>query len=232
MKLNRQQCGWALCSAVFSLVLCGCASVTVKEEKWAPGRLGAPPAVLVADYDLPESALRVDREGAELAGFKSEFSSEFSGMLIKRLSERVAPARRLAPGTLPAKGDWVIEGEFTRVNQGSRLLRSLIGWGAGGTKIETRTRVYLQTARDRRRLLGEIETTGGSNAEPGALGLPVPVTAGVRLVLSASLTGLSPDMRRTARMISAAVAGHLRSGGHELPGQSEPVKRPGEFTLP
>ena len=197
----------------------------MKEDRWAPGRLDAPRAVLVADYEMPDSALRVDREGAELAAFKSELSTAFSGMLIERLSERVAPARRLASGS-PAKGDWVLEGEFTRVNQGSRLLRSLIGWGAGGTKIETQTRVYLQTERNRRRLPGEVTTSGGSNAEPGALGLPVPVTAGVRLVLSASLTGLSPDMRRTARMISAAVAGHLRSSGHELPGRSEPVKRP------
>jgi len=231
MKMDRKQGGRAFCSAVVSLVLCGCASVSVKEDRWQPGGLEAPRKVVVADYKMPDSALRVDREGSELAGFKSELSATFSGMLVERLSERVAPARRLASAP-PAKGDWVLEGEFTRVNQGSRLLRGLIGWGAGGTKIETRTRVYLQTDRNRRRLLGEIATTGGSNAEPGALGLPVPVTAGVRLVLSASLTGLSPDMRRTARMISAAVAGHLRSGGHELPGQSEPVKRPGEFTLP
>ena len=231
MKAFRRSVGCGLGSVAVLLLLCGCASVSVKEDRWAPGRLEAPRAVLVADYEMPDSALRVDREGAELAAFKSELSSAFSDMLIERLSERVAPARRLGAAT-PVKGDWVLEGEFTRVNQGSRLLRSLIGWGAGGTKIETRTRVYLQTDRHRRRLLGEIATTGGSNAEPGALGLPVPVTAGVRLVLSASLTGLSPDMRRTTRMISAAVAGHLRSGGHQLPGQSEPVKRPGEFTLP
>jgi hypothetical protein len=223
----RQAC----VAAVASLLLCACASVSVKEEKWAPEQLAAPRAIVVDDYATPDAALRVDRDGAELAAFKTEFSGAFSEMLVERLSAGVAPARRLGDGPPPAKGEWMLEGEFTRVNQGSRLLRSLIGWGAGGTKLETRTLVYEQTGRRSRRLLGEIATTGGSNAEPGALGLPTPVTAGVRLVLSASLTGLRPDMRRTTRMIAAALAGHLESRGHRLPGDAEEVKRPGEFSL-
>ena len=75
---------------------------------------------------------------------------------------------------------WLIRGEFTRVNQGSRLLRSTIGFGAGGTKVETNVYVYDLSKSSTTPFL-TFSTSGGSNAEPGAI------------------TGLATDPSRSSR---------------------------------
>lgn len=204
----------------------GCASVSVKQESWSEGRLSRPGKIYVADYAAPAEVLRVDRSGAELEEFRKGLGAAFAAELRERISARIAPARAWAEGTRPEKGAWVVEGQFLRVNQGSRILRALVGLGAGGTKFETRTRISEVVRGGGRRPIGEIETTGGSNAEPGLLTSP-PLTAPLRAAVSATLTGLTPDQRRTARMITAAMAEKLEAQGYALPGKKEPVKRLG-----
>lgn len=204
----------------------GCASVSVREERWSSEKITKPAMVYVADFEAPEGSLRVDREGRDLAEFRAGLARAFSAELRDRISGTIAPARPWMPKQRVSKGSWVVEGRFLRVNQGSRLLRTLVGLGAGGTKFETRTVISEADTRGKLRPIGEIETTGGSNAEPGLLTAPTPVTGGVRAVLSATLTGLTPDQRRTARMITAAMAEKLESQGFKLTGQREKVKRP------
>lgn len=112
-----------------------------------------------------------------------------------------------------------------RLNQGSRLLRSLVGLGAGGTKMEAQTTVSAVGARGEKKPVAEIETTGGSNAEPGMLTFPTPIGGGIRALVSLAKTGVTADQRRTARMITAAMAEKLEAEGHALPGKEEKVKR-------
>lgn len=213
--------------AGWSPLLLGCASVSVKKESWTPGKIALPAKVYVAEFSAPAEVLKVDREGVELEAFRTALTENFSVNLREQITAGIAPAQPLLATTRPEKGSWLVEGEFLRLNQGSRLLRSLIGLGAGGTKIETRTTISEVLRGGGRRPIGEIETTGGSNAEPGALVLPNPVGGAVRLVLSATLTGVTRDLRRTARMITALMAEKLQSQGLVLPGQNEPVKRLG-----
>jgi hypothetical protein len=226
--MNTFALGLRICAVVaWSPLLLGCASVSVKQESWAKGKITLPSKIYVADFAAPAEVLKVDREGAELEAFRAELAENFSANLREEISAGIAPAEPLLAATRPEKGSWVVEGSFLRVNQGSRLLRSLIGLGAGGTKIETRTSIAEVLRGGGRRPLGEIETTGGSNAEPGALVLPLPVGSAVRLVLSATLTGVTRDLRRTARTITALMAEKLQSQGMVLPGQNEQVKRLG-----
>jgi len=78
------------------------------------------------------------------------------------------PAAR-QDGSRPARANaWLITGEFVRVNGGSRELRGLVGLGLGGTKMETLVRVYDLSRLSKEPVL-QFETSGGSNAEPGAL---------------------------------------------------------------
>ena len=216
-----------LAIVAWSPLLLGCASVSVKKESWAPGKIALPAKIYVAEFSAAPEVLKVDREGAELEAFRTALAGNFSASLREQITAGIAPARPFPAATRPEKGSWVIEGEFLRLNQGSRLLRSLIGLGAGGTKIETRTRISEVLRGGKRRPIGEIETTGGSNAEPGALVMPLPVGSAVRLVLSATLTGVSRDLKRTARVITALMAEKLQSQGNVLPGENEPVKRLG-----
>ena len=211
----------ALCLSL----LCGCASVSVKEDQWTQERLALPKRVYVADYEVPVEALAVDRTGAELEAFRQEKAGNFTTELCQRITARIAPALPLAAGVRPEKGSWVVEGRFLRVNQGSRLLRSMVGLGAGGTKMEARTTVSAVGARGAKRKIAEIETTGGSNAEPGLLTFPTPIGGPIRAVVSLAKTGVTADQQRTARMITAAMAEKLERQGHTLRGKPEKVKR-------
>jgi len=145
--------------------------------------------------------------------------------LCQRITARIAPAVPLAAGARPEKGSWVVEGRFLRVNQGSRLLRSMVGLGAGGTKMEARTIVSAVGARGAKRKIAEIETTGGSNAEPGLLTFPTPIGGSIRALVYLAKTGVTADQQRTARMITAALAEKLEAQGYQLGGKKEKAKR-------
>ncbi len=188
-------------------------------------RLALPKRVYIADYDVPTEVLAVDRSGEDLEKFRQEKAKNFTAELCKRITKRIAPAVPLAEGVRPEKGSWVVEGRFLRINQGSRLLRSLVGLGAGGTKMDVQTTVSLVGARGAKKKIAEIETTGGSNAEPGMLTFPTPIGGGIRALVSLAKTGVTADQLRTARMITAAMAEKLESQGYALPGKKEKVKR-------
>lgn len=215
----------AIAAAVVWPFLSGCASVGVKEDTWAAERLVMPKRVYVKNYELPAEVMTVDRSGEELEKFRRTTAENFTEELCERIGKRIAPAAPLTEKTRPQKGDWIIEGRFLQVEQGSRLLRSLIGLGAGGTKMEVRTTVSESGGRSTKKTIAEIETTGGSNAEPGMLTFPTPIGGGIRAVLSLAKTGVTADQRRTARMIAAAMAEKLEAQGYKLPGKKEKAKR-------
>ena len=218
-------CLAGLFAAVLPILLGGCASVSVKEDKWTQQRLALPTRVYVKDYEVPAAVLAVDRTGTELEAFRQEKTKNFTAELCQRITARIAPAVPLAAGVRPVKGSWIVEGRFLRVNQGSRLLRSLVGLGAGGTKMEARTKVSVVGPRGAKREIAEIETTGGSNAEPGLLTFPTPIGGSIRAVVSLAKTGVTADQQRTARMITAAMAEKLEAQGYKLRGKPEKVKR-------
>lgn len=91
--------------------------------------------------------------------------------------------------------------------------------------MEARTVVSAVEARGDKKKIAEIETTGGSNAEPGMLTFPTPIGGGIRAVVSLAKTGVTADQRRTARMITAAMAEKLEAQGYQLSGKKEKVKR-------
>ena len=123
--------------------------------------------------------------------------------LVADLSKHLAPASLVTPGKAPVGRGWVVSGEFTRLNEGSRFLRMAFGLGMGGTKMETRVAVR-NLFRGNPSFL-EFETTGGSGACPGAATNPIPFSA-LPTALLASSVGVTDDAERTARMITAEIA--------------------------
>lgn len=211
---------------LFAVALSGCASVSVKESEFptATKKPSLPTEILVRPFVIMPDALKVDREGESLRQFEQELSDKFADRLTERLGKYIAPARKVsATEPVRARNAWLIEGQFDRVNQGSRLLRSVIGFGAGGTKTETTSFVYLMEGR-KKTLFAKIQTTGGSNAEPGAI-FSGPFGAAPRLIMTATLAGLSADARRTARMITATLSEHLAEAGVQLPARALKPKR-------
>jgi hypothetical protein len=206
-------------------LVAGCASVSVKEDAWTQERLTMPEVIYVKNYEVPADVLAVDRSGQELEEFRRMTAENFTRELCDRISKWIAPAVPFEDGVRLESGAWVVEGEFVRLNQGSRLLRSVIGLGAGGTKMETRTVVSVVDARGRTKTIAQIETTGGSNAEPGMLTVPTPLGGGIRALISLAKTGVTADQRRSARMIAAAMAERLEEQGYQLAGQGLRARR-------
>jgi hypothetical protein len=196
-----------------TLALVSCASVSVEDGTEHATRK-MPDMVYVLDFSTAHGDWEVDRTGADLADFKKNLQLMLKTAMVADLTDRLAPA---VPGT---KSDgarnqnaWLVRGEFTTVDQGSRLLRSAIGFGAGQTKVETRVQVY-DLAQNPGVPFLTFSTTGGSGSEPGAILAfttdPLEIAIGG---VSGAAHGLSEDTKRTAREITAEFSDYMYKRG-------------------
>jgi hypothetical protein len=94
-----------------------------------------PQKIYVADFDVANGNFKVDREGAELVDFKRNLRAMMQTASVTDLSHRLIPA---VPTTkeqgFQPENAWLIRGEFTKVNQGSRLLRGPSALGLVGPR--------------------------------------------------------------------------------------------------
>ena len=205
------------------LMLGGCASVSVSRQEWS-SKVCVPDKILIRPFTVDREKFRVDRDGVDLDAFEEKFSAEFADRLAERLTKHIRPAMVISRNEkVKDPKAWLIEGHFTRVHQGSRALRSLVGFGLGATKTEARVDVFQVAAKGRMIRVAQLETTGGSNAEPGAL-FSSPFGAVPRLITNVTTSGLAADARRTARTITAAVSEKLSAQGAQLAGRPLRVK--------
>ncbi len=207
---------YAIAAWVAFIVLgaAGCASVSVTDVKQAMtvGVPGVKPALIaVAPFATDPGTFNVDRTGAELTDFQDNLQKMLMAALVADIRTHLAPSQ-VVYGTPPAGGNyWVVTGTFVRVNQGSRFLRSAIGFGAGGTKMETAVVVYNMSGSQPTPFL-TFATTGGSGAEPGAVVAADPVSVALNAVGGAA-KGLTGDTKRTSRMITAALSDYMYGKG-------------------
>ena len=198
-----------------TVLLSGCASVSVRPKHDKLRGSSNPDAFLVEDFHVDEATMRVDRTGEELRRFKQDLESQLSEdttQALKGLGRPVGRTRDAKVHEVSRQSAWLVKGRVTSVEQGSRMLRSLIGFGAGRTKMETEVEIYDLTQSDRGAAL-MFQTSGGSGAEPGALISINPVMMVIKGTLTATNTGLRADSRRTARMIAAYISEALAAQG-------------------
>jgi len=200
-----------------ALVLTGCASISVQPGRNETTEL-APKKVYVEAFATAQGSFRVDREGDELAAFKTNLQHMMSAGISYDLTKRLIPATEVDGHPLfPRQQAWVIKGEFVRVEQGSRLLRGAVGFGLGATKLVCKVRVYnLADARPGPFL--SFTTTGGSNAEPGAITAFAtdPLTIIIQVAAGGAgniAHGITEDTKRTAREITATLSDYMYQHG-------------------
>lgn len=195
-----------------AIFLTGCASVSVGKitSKGAvPKKL--PTKIFVREFTAPLESFRVDRQGKELHGFIEKERHALAEDIVLQLNKYIAPAEILPDDKIPKRGDaWLLDGSYVRVNQGSRLLRAGIGFGAGGTKMETHTELS-ELASKKRSVFLSLFTTGGSGMAPGAWAAFTPAAtfywpSAVANAGGASFSGLSIDRGRTAHEIVATLS--------------------------
>lgn len=208
----------AIFAVVTLLVAGGCASVSVSEttpHSHPNKALVFPETIYVRTYETPAEVYRVDRQGEDLDAFLVAHQERISRNLKRRLQKHLAPTEIIAAtAPVPSGPGWLIEGRVDRANQGSRALRSLIGLGLGGTKIDTTTRLYQLDSKGRKRkpeLIFVVRSTGGSGASPGAIGGfspfgPLGPFGMIPNAIFGAQSGLGFDTNRTAREITAAIS--------------------------
>jgi hypothetical protein len=195
------------------LILSGCASISVQ-----PGTevstMTKPKKVYVEPFSTAKGEFNVDREGTELADFKKNLQSMMVAGMTYDLTKRLIPAEAAKKNQFSnPENAWVIRGQFVKVNQGSRALRGIVGFGAGGTKMICKVEVYDLATNPNQPFL-TFSTTGGSNAEPGAV--TAIATDPLTIVIEAAAGsaggiahGVTEDTERTAREITAELSDYM-----------------------
>jgi hypothetical protein len=194
------------------IALSGCASVgvgNITPKGIAPKKL--PAKIYVQEFTAPCDNFRVDRSDEKLLIFVNNERHTLALDLVEQLTKYIAPAQILPEGNRLPKGNfWLVHGIYDRVNQGSRLLRAGVGFGAGGTKMETRVQISSLATKKPDTFL-TLLTSGGSGMAPGAWAAFTPAfvfywPGAIANAGGASLSGLSIDRKRTAREIVATLS--------------------------
>ncbi len=229
----------ALC--IVCVAAAGCSSVSVREETAisALAPTARPGALWVRPFEVPRG---VEFDAAAKSG--EENSQARVGRLIaagvlSRADRWIAPGKLLEAGAPAPASGLLVEGKLLRVRQGSRALRLGIGLGAGRSRMETSVKVF-HLDRSSTEPWMVFETAGGSNSEPGLIGMLIPSPVSIPVALSIiggtatagaiSGKGVTEDALRTGRTIAAAIHERLATGGAVKNMAS--AKRPGRIMTP
>ena len=219
----------ALTSLALAL-LSSCASVSVKTEKHNGHQPTQKPAkIYVTNFDTQHGVYKIaGSESKDPEAFKKKTAETLANYLNKGIDQHVAPAQRASSAKGLPKNGWLVTGEFVRVNTGSRLLRSGVGLGAGGSKMETRVSVIDLSSSAQPFLT--FETTGGSNAMPGLMSSTGPGSAAFSMATQAMM-GVTDDAARTSRMITGELAEYLVERGWLSKEKAYSAKKLGKYQL-
>ncbi|MDA8307353.1 MAG: DUF4410 domain-containing protein [Deltaproteobacteria bacterium] len=199
--------------AAIALFLVARASGRNEAEAGAPSLKPARPGVIyVADFvnhtlETPARRPRIlnrprimqeDPQAKE-----ARLVAAMSNALTGDLRGKSIPAVRLSPGEpYPHKG-WLVQGTFVNADEGSRVARTMVGFGAGSTNMQIQVSVTDLGSGGRTpfAVFGANSKTG---MMPGAVITKNPYVAAGKFVMSK----MAPerDVKKTARQIADAVA--------------------------
>jgi hypothetical protein len=216
-----------------SLLVSGCAGANIssQQSKLQGEGIAKPGRVLVYDFAGSIAALPPNSPIVQAAAARMAPQAQVTPAQDRRLGTKVAkyliddlnlmgiPAIAAGPGSVPRTGDVVIHGAFAVVDEGDRLQRVLIGFGAGASELKTVSGMFLAVSGNLIPLTStEIESKGSKM--PG-----MAVSLGFATASSLAISGVSsvysevgPESlngaaERTARKIAAHVLGEYARRG-------------------
>jgi len=222
--------GWPLLLALTLVATSGAASPDSPggDKGTSAAGSGTAPAeprrpVVVEDFAFAVENLRADRgprpplvgrgPAKELVGGlrPQESPAQKAARLAELLSQTIAAelGKAKVPATRQARGQpWpgeglVVTGEFLEVDEGDRLRRAVVGFGAGATEVLVQVAIY-DLARSRDQPAFVYGTGTGSKPTPGGVVAMNPYAMAARYVLSRNAT--EKDVRRLGRQIARDLA--------------------------
>lgn len=230
--MTTSSTGW-LAAAALVLTVTACAPTKVRPiGATATDPLPRPDMVLVYDFAVsPEQVslnrglfARLGREASSATVTEDELrigrevAEGFSTELVKRIQRLGLPAERAAADRVAPAGTLAITGQFLSIDEGNRMRRTMIGFGAGQSEVKALAQVALQTTHGPL-LAEEFETSGASARTPGVApmigpGLAVRGAAGVASSVAVSggthaLTEHRTEVEADARRIADELAKQL-----------------------
>ena len=196
----RQHSGAGL--ALLMLIALGCATASVQTLSAPPrdGTLAKPPVLLVYDFATSAYDVAVDSLGPSVISSGSQTSKQaktahkiaqlLSEKLAQKLNARGIRAKRATDGEIPPIDAFILRGHFLTIDEGSRVMRMVVGFGAGGKELRVRVQVYQQGEEGTRRIASAEAWTTDSKMP----GMAVPVGAGAMLGNAATSAMISGGM--------------------------------------
>jgi hypothetical protein len=227
-----------LASAIFGALALIVASMTpclaaqIKEQ--TAGQLqptAMPEAIYVANFAIDTAAVKEDPRvlgaGGLLQGrlgerldllHRHESPQTTARALVNLLADSLTqdlwsyqlPAKRLFPDEPHPKKGWVITGQFLEVDEGNRLRRAIIGFGAGATEMQIEVNVTDESRHPGSPFLVMGSTTG-SGKMPGAAVTMNPYVAAAKFVLAKNAS--DKDVIHAASSIASEIVGYLKTHG-------------------
>jgi hypothetical protein len=216
-----------------ALMAAGCAGSDVENQQTNAQTDAVPKPERVFVYDFasttsgvaPNSAIsemkahRTTPQTPEEIELGRQLGKMVAAHLINELNDRGIPAISAGAGPVPVPGDAIIRGEFISVDEGSRLKRVVIGFGAGSAELKTLAEAYVITTSGPVPLgSAEVEAEGGKL--PGmvvSLGVgsaaTIAASGASKVFTEAGPEGMDGTARRTAeKLAELMVAGYKRRG--------------------
>lgn len=207
------------------LAACGGAKVT-NQAAIGPAPTTRPVTIYVEDFDLDVSDVQSQGIGSAVANntiigslwhplglLPSDKQTTahhlvdlMATSLVKDLTDEGFQAQRISPEAPVPTDGWLLRGVFTQVDEGSRLRRAIIGFGAGKTELEVDTKLD-NLAFGPPQPFYEVDTTAHSGSMPGAIVTMSPAAAALKFVIAKG--DLDRNTRDTATQIAKTVAAQV-----------------------
>jgi hypothetical protein len=152
-----------------SLSACTENQVRSRRGRFNPDPLPRPDRIVVYDFDttptevvldpsIPDQIARGNTSIAEARRKVALAAADvLAGTLVGAILALGLPAERGYAAPVPRQGTLIIDGQLVRIDEGSRMKRTTVGFGAGESELRTQMQVYQVLSRGRR-LIAEFET--------------------------------------------------------------------------
>lgn len=209
----------SLVLALLTGFLAACGQTGIRKATLTPEtNLPRPSRILVYDFAVSEHEVKeyqgimrqqpTIKDAAERERLLAQEAKDaLAEELVDHLKSLGFGVERVARGTRASGNDLLIDGQFLTVDEGNALHRLVIGFGTGGSTVQTQVQVY--QAPEARKLL-EFTTQSDSSKMPGAaatLGAGAVAQGGVTagmVAANAAVSGVKTYKSDVARMAAAS----------------------------
>ncbi len=170
----------AFLASLLAVLLAGCAGGSSKVGPQHSGlkSLPRPPVVLIYQFAVDADDVVADTFGGGIGKETSTlervkrgrvFARELALKLVKKVAELGIGTRVANPKTNVPLNALVVKGQFITLDEGSKVKRTMIGFGAGAEEVRVRVQVYQMTETGLQRI-SEAEGEAHGRKTPGMVG--------------------------------------------------------------